>query len=90
MIADPVVYLIASVAVGCLGLSKAGFIGFGLIANPLLALAIPPLESAAICCQSCWCRMFSPRGRFDTIGIGKRHMEKNREQPSSAAFHTVG
>jgi uncharacterized membrane protein YfcA len=48
MIADPVVYLFASVAVGCLGLSKGGFIGFGLIATPLLALAIPPLESAAI------------------------------------------
>ena len=48
MIADPFVYLIASVAVGCLGLSKGGFIGFGLIATPLLALAIPPLKSAAI------------------------------------------
>jgi uncharacterized protein len=48
MISDPLVYLIASVAVCCLGLSKGGFIGFGLIATPLLALAIPPLEGAAI------------------------------------------
>lgn len=48
MIADPFVYLIASIAVTCLGLSKGGFIGFGLIATPLLALAIPPLEAAAI------------------------------------------
>jgi uncharacterized protein len=48
MIADPSVYLVASVAVSCLGLSKGGFIGFGLIATPLLALAIPPLEAAAI------------------------------------------
>jgi uncharacterized membrane protein YfcA len=48
MITDPSVYLVASVAVSCLGLSKGGFIGFGLIATPLLALAIPPLEAAAI------------------------------------------
>jgi uncharacterized membrane protein YfcA len=48
MITDPFAYLVASVAVACLGLSKGGFIGFGLIATPLLALAIPPLEAAAI------------------------------------------
>lgn len=48
MITDPTVYLIAGVAVTCLGLSKGGFIGFGLIATPLLALAIPPLQAAAI------------------------------------------
>jgi uncharacterized membrane protein YfcA len=48
MIADPLAGLIACVAVTCLGLSKGGFIGFGLIATPLLALAIPPLEAAAI------------------------------------------
>jgi len=48
MITDPFVGLIACVAVTCLGLSKGGFIGFGLIATPLLALAIPPLEAAAI------------------------------------------
>jgi hypothetical protein len=48
MITDPFAYLIASIAVCCLGLSKGGFIGFGLIATPLLALAIPPLEAAAI------------------------------------------
>ena len=48
MISDPSVYLVGSVAVVCLGLSKGGFIGFGLIATPLLALAVPPLEAAAI------------------------------------------
>jgi uncharacterized protein len=48
MTTDLTVYLVASVAVSCLGLSKGGFIGFGLIATPLLALAIPPLEAAAI------------------------------------------
>jgi uncharacterized protein len=48
MSADPLVYFVAGVAVTCLGLSKGGFIGFGLIATPLFALAIPPLESVAI------------------------------------------
>lgn len=48
MITEPSVYLVASVSVTCLGLSKGGFIGFGLIATPLLALTIPPLEAAAI------------------------------------------
>jgi len=48
MIADPIVYLVAFVAVTFLGLSKGGFIGFGLVATPLLALAVPPLQSAAI------------------------------------------
>jgi len=47
MITDPFC-LVASVAVICLGLSKGGFIGFGLIATPLLALATAPLEAAAI------------------------------------------
>lgn len=48
MIADPLVALVACVAVTCLGLSKGGFIGFGLIATPLLALVIPPLQAVAI------------------------------------------
>lgn len=48
MITDPFAYLVASVAVACLGLSKGGFIGFGLVATPLLALAIPPIQAAAI------------------------------------------
>ncbi|MBR0758061.1 sulfite exporter TauE/SafE family protein [Bradyrhizobium jicamae] len=41
-------YLIAGLAVMCLGLSKGGFIGFGMIATPLLALVIPPLQAAAL------------------------------------------
>jgi uncharacterized protein len=48
MIADPIVYLFAFVAVIFLGFSKGGFIGFGLVATPLLALVVPPLQSAAI------------------------------------------
>ena len=48
MILDPAFYLVAAISVACLGLSKGGFIGFGLIATPLLALAIPPVQAAAI------------------------------------------
>jgi len=48
MIDDPTFYLVAAIAVACLGLSKGGFIGFGLIATPLLALAIPPVQAAAV------------------------------------------
>jgi len=48
MTGDPAFYLVAAIAVACLGLSKGGFIGFGLVAPPLLALAIPPVQAAAI------------------------------------------
>ena len=48
MIDSPAFYLSASIAVACLGLSKGGFVGFGLVATPLLALAIPPVQAAAI------------------------------------------
>jgi uncharacterized membrane protein YfcA len=48
MILDPAFYLVAAIAVACLGLSKGGFAGFGLVATPLLALAIPPVQAAAI------------------------------------------
>src|SRR5262245_58323870 len=45
---DPLFWLATGAAVACLGLSKSGFIGFGLIATPLLALVVPPVEAAAI------------------------------------------
>ncbi len=48
MITDPLFYLLAIPAVTCLGLSKGGFAGLGMIATPLLALVVPPLEGAAI------------------------------------------
>jgi uncharacterized membrane protein YfcA len=48
VISDPTFYLLATVAVTALGLSKGGFIGVGQIGTPLLALVIPPLEAAAI------------------------------------------
>jgi len=48
VITDPLFYLLAIPAVIFLGLSKGGFAGLGMIATPLLALAVPPLQAAAI------------------------------------------
>jgi uncharacterized protein len=48
IILDPTFYLAAGLAVTCLGLAKGGFVGFGLVATPLLALAVSPLQAAAI------------------------------------------
>ena len=48
MITDPLFYLLAIPAVTFLGLSKGGFAGLGMLATPLLALIVPPLEAAAI------------------------------------------
>jgi uncharacterized membrane protein YfcA len=48
VITDPIFYLLAVPAVVALGLSKGGFAGIGQIATPILALAMPPLEAAAI------------------------------------------
>ena len=48
VITDPIFYLAAVPAVTFLGLSKGGFAGVGLVATPLLALVLPPLQAAAI------------------------------------------
>ena len=48
IITDPLFYLLAVPAVIFLGLSKGGFAGIGMVATPLLALVIPPLQAAAI------------------------------------------
>lgn len=48
LITDPLFYALAIPAVVALGLSKGGFAGVGQMATPLLALAMPPLEAAAI------------------------------------------
>lgn len=48
VITDPIFYLIALPAVLALGLSKGGFAGIGILATPLLALYLPPLEAAAL------------------------------------------
>lgn len=45
---DPIFIAAALVAVLFLGLGKGGFSGVGLVATPLLALSIPPVQAAAI------------------------------------------
>ena len=48
IITDPVFYMVAVPALIALGLSKGGFAGVGVIATPLTALYLPPLEAAAL------------------------------------------
>ena len=48
VIDDLLFYLFAIPAVVILGISKGGFSGIGMIATPLLALVMPPLQAAAI------------------------------------------
>ena len=48
IVSDPLFYALALPAVVALGLSKGGFAGVGQMATPMLALAMPPLEAAAI------------------------------------------
>lgn len=48
MIQDPLFYALALPAVALMGLAKGGFAGVGAVAMPLLALAISPVQAAAI------------------------------------------
>lgn len=48
MIADPAFYAVAVPAVLAAGLAKGGLGGFGMLSTPLLALAVSPLQAAAI------------------------------------------
>jgi uncharacterized protein len=48
MITDPVFYALAVPAVITMGLAKGGFAGVGQLAMPLMALAISPVQAAAI------------------------------------------
>src|SRR6478609_11778158 len=48
IITDPLFYAFALPAVVFLGLSKGGFSGIGMVAAPLLAIIMSPLEAAAI------------------------------------------
>ena len=48
VITNPLFYPLAFVAVTALGLGKGGFAGVGVIATPLLATILPPLQAAAI------------------------------------------
>lgn len=45
---EPLFWIVACVAVTFLGIAKGGFTGVGMVATPLLALIIPPLQAAAI------------------------------------------
>lgn len=48
MLTDPLFWLVIIPAVTLLGLSKGGFTGLGMASTPLVALALPPLQAAAI------------------------------------------
>jgi uncharacterized membrane protein YfcA len=48
IIHEPLFYVLAVPAIFLLGIGKGGFAGAGMISTPLLALAIPPLQAAAI------------------------------------------
>jgi uncharacterized membrane protein YfcA len=48
LLTDPVFYALAVPAVVLMGLAKGGFAGVGALAMPLLALAISPVQAAAI------------------------------------------
>ena len=45
---DVLFWTVAALAVSCMGLSKAGIVGFGLISTLLLATIVPPMQAAAI------------------------------------------
>jgi hypothetical protein len=48
MLTDPIFYALAIPAVVLMGLAKGGFSGVGALSMPLLALALPPVQAAAI------------------------------------------
>jgi len=48
VLSDPLFLAICIVAVIILGLAKGGFAGIGMLATPMMALVIPPLQAAAI------------------------------------------
>lgn len=48
LLSDPKTLLLAVIAVVILGMAKGGFSGFGALATPLLALALPPAQAAAM------------------------------------------
>jgi uncharacterized protein len=48
LLSDPLFLAMIIVAVTLLGLAKGGFAGVGMVATPMMALVIPPLQAAAI------------------------------------------
>ena len=72
LIADPFFYAIAVPAVLLMGLSKSGFLGgFGSLATPLLALAVPVPQAAAI--------MLPLLAVMDATGMQQLWPERDRE-----------
>jgi len=71
MITDPNFYAVAVVAVLLMGLAKSGFLGgFGSMATPLLALAVPVPQAAAI--------MLPLLLVMDAVGIQQLWRERDR------------
>src|SRR5262249_8099489 len=48
LLSDPAFMAVAVIGVCLLGVSKGGFLGLGVMALPLMALFVPPLQAAAI------------------------------------------
>lgn len=74
MITDPLFYLLAIPAVLIVGISKGGLGGgLGLIAVPLMALAITPFQAAAILlpilCVMDLVSLWGFRGRYDSANL---------------------
>ena len=44
---EPLFWIVAAISVTLLGLAKGGFTGVGMVATPLLALFVPPLQAVA-------------------------------------------
>jgi uncharacterized membrane protein YfcA len=48
MLTDPLFWIVATLAVTVVGVSKGGFAGLGVLGTPLLALVMSPVQAAAI------------------------------------------
>ena len=48
LLSDPKVLVLAIIAVIIVGMAKGGFSGIGVLGTPVLALALPPVEAAAL------------------------------------------
>lgn len=48
LLADPFTLFVCALAVVLVGMAKGGFAGLGVLATPLVALALPPSEAAAV------------------------------------------
>jgi uncharacterized protein len=71
IIADPAFYAVAVPAVLLMGLGKSGFLsGFGALATPMLALAVPVPQAAAI--------MLPPLLLMDMVGLQQLWRERDR------------